>query len=175
VREPGELVPAARQACQFGGLALVERFIRGRELTVAVLGDRVLGSCEIVPPGPVFSHAGKYSGGTRYHLPPRLSPTRAANVEALALAAHQALGCRGYSRVDLIASDAENDLVLEVNTLPGLTATGLLPKIARAAGLSFEELIEAILERADVDESLFAPAESSAAVSSLPSAARAVG
>ena len=171
-REPMELVPAAREALRFGSVALVERFIRGREITVAIVSDRVLGSCEIVPPREVFDYRGKYQGGSRYHLPPRISPIRLANIEALALAAHQALGCRGHSRVDIIASDSENDFVLELNTLPGMTPTSLLPKIARAAGLSFEEMVEAILDRAAVDDQPIAPAEPPLAVAARsPSAA----
>ncbi len=152
VRSQAGLVPAVEQAARFGGRALVERFVRGRELTVAILGDEVLGTCEIVAEGEVFGFAGKYEGGTRYLMPPRLSPTRLRNVENLAIASHRALGCRGYSRVDLIASESENDFVLEVNTLPGMTPTSLLPKIARAAGLGFEDLVLAILEKAAADE-----------------------
>lgn len=152
VREASELAPALREAWRFSGEALVERFVRGKEITVGILGDRVLGSCEIVPPREVFDYQGKYQGGSRYHLPARVSPTRLCNLESLALAAHRALGCRGYSRVDLIASDEVNDFVLEVNTLPGLTHTSLLPKIAKAAGMSFDALVEAVLERAQVDD-----------------------
>jgi len=148
VHGPEELADAIREACRFGGQALVERFVRGKELTVAVLGDRVLGSCEIVPSGGVFDYEHKYKAGTRYHLPPRMSPTRLENIHRQALLAHRALGCGGYSRVDLIASDTDNDFVLEVNTLPGMTATSLLPKIARAAGMTFEDLVEAILSTA---------------------------
>jgi D-alanine-D-alanine ligase len=151
-REPADLSPALREAWRFGNVALVERFVRGREVTVGVLGDLVLGSCEIVPPREVFDYQGKYQGGSRYHLPARVSPTRLANLESLALAAHRALACRGYSRVDLIASDEVNDFVLEVNTLPGLTQTSLLPKIAKAAGISFDALVEALLDRAAVEE-----------------------
>ncbi|MBI5547230.1 MAG: D-alanine--D-alanine ligase [Deltaproteobacteria bacterium] len=164
VREPAELVPAMREALRFGAEALVERFIRGREITVGVLGDRVLGSCEIVPPREVFDYQGKYQGGSRYHLPARVSPTRLCNLESLALAAHRALGCRGYSRIDLIASDEVNDFVLEVNTLPGMTHTSLLPKIAKAAGLSFDELVGAILENASVeDQRILEPSRDTAA------------
>jgi len=153
VREPLELAPALRDAWRFSNEALVERYIRGKEITVGVLGDRVLGSCEIVPPGEVFDYQGKYQGGSRYHLPARVSSTRLCNLESLALAAHRALGCRGCTRVDLIASDEVNDFVLEVNTLPGLTATSLLPKIAKSAGLGFEELVEELLDQASLEES----------------------
>jgi D-alanine-D-alanine ligase len=152
VRSEAELVGALSEACRYGGEAMVERMARGREVTVGVLGDQVLGSCEVAFPGDAFDYAHKYLGGTRYFLPPRLSLTRLANVESLALAAYRALGCRGYARVDLIASDEENDVLLEVNTLPGLTPVSLLPKIARRAGLAYEELVERILALAACED-----------------------
>lgn len=147
-----DLGPAVEAAGRFGGAVLVERFVEGREVSVGVVGGRVLGSCEVVPPGEVLDHAGKLRGGSRCHLPPRLSPTRLANAEAVALSAWRALGCRGYGRVDLIASDTANDFVLEVNTLPGLAPTSLLPRIARAAGMAFEALVETILAEARLDQ-----------------------
>jgi D-alanine-D-alanine ligase len=158
VSEPSELVPALREAWRFGQEALVERFIRGKEITVGVLGDKVLGSCEIVPPREILDYQGKYNGGSRYYLPARSSATRLCNLESLALAAHRALGCRGYSRVDLIASDEVNDYVLEVNTLPGMTHSSLLPKIAKAAGLSFDELVGDILDSAALEDMRGVPA-----------------
>ncbi len=152
VREPEALVPAVAQACRFGGEALVERMVHGREVTVAILGDEVLGNCEIATPREGFDYDAKYKGGSRYFLPARLSPTRQANVEALALAAYRALGCRGYGRVDLICSENENDVLLEVNTLPGLTPMSLLPKIAAQKGLDFPSLVDRILTLATRDD-----------------------
>src|SRR6218665_2921073 len=149
---PGGLGPAVERACRFGGEALVERMARGREVTVGILGDEVLGSCEIATPREGFDFDAKYKGGSRYFVPARLSPTRLGNVEALALAAYRALGCRGYGRVDLICSEEDNDVVLEVNTLPGMTPTSLLPKIAAARGLDFPSLMERILALATRDE-----------------------
>ncbi len=152
VREPEALVPAVAQACRFGGEALVERMVHGREVTVAILGDEVLGNCEIATPREGFDYDAKYKGGSRYFLPARLSPTRQANVEALALAAYRALGCRGYGRVDLICSEDENDVILEVNTLPGLTPMSLLPKIAAQKGIDFPALVDRLLALATRDE-----------------------
>ncbi|MHB8878540.1 MAG: D-alanine--D-alanine ligase [Myxococcaceae bacterium] len=152
VHRAHDLGAAVRTACRFGGEALVERLVKGRELTVGVLDGRVLGSCEIAHGGAAFDFERKYKGGSRYFLPPRLSATRVANVEALALAAYRALGCRGYGRVDLISSESDNDVILEVNTLPGMTPMSLLPKIARAAGLCFEDLVERILAGAALDD-----------------------
>ncbi|MFP2902488.1 D-alanine--D-alanine ligase [Corallococcus sp. 4LFB] len=153
VHDAGALVPAVAQACRFGGEALVERFVKGQEVTVGILGDSVLGSCEVAFPREGFDYEAKYRGGTQYFLPPRLSDTRRVNVESLALAAYRALGCRGYGRVDLLCSDTENDVVLEVNTLPGFTPSSLLPKIAARAGLDFPALVQGVLERATRDES----------------------
>lgn len=152
VRSPEALADAVAEAARYGGEALVERLVRGREVTVGILGEEVLGSCEVESPRESFDFDAKYRGGSRYHLPPRLSATRRANVEALALAAYRALGCRGYGRVDLLCSEDENDVVLEVNTLPGLTPVSLLPKIAQQAGLGFGALLERILALATRDE-----------------------
>jgi D-alanine-D-alanine ligase len=152
VREPEALASAVALACRFGGEALVERLVRGREVTVGILGEQALGTCEIATPREGFDYDAKYKGGSHYFLPARLSPTRLANVEALALAAYRALGCRGYGRVDLICSDDENDVLLEVNTLPGLTPVSLLPKIAAQKGLDFPALVEHILALATRDE-----------------------
>jgi D-alanine-D-alanine ligase len=164
VRSEQELAPALAFACRFGGEALVERFVKGREVTVAIVGGEVLGSLEVAHQG-MFDFETKYNSGTaRYHLPPRLGPTRVQNVEAMALKAYEALGCRGYARVDFICSESgqANDVLLEVNTLPGMTATSLLPKIAAAAGLDFPALCERILSLAAMDEVEASP--SSAAV-----------
>lgn len=157
VKSGAELRAAVEKAQAFGGRALVERYVPGKEITVAVLDGEVLGTCEIVPPGEVYGTDGKYQGGSRYFTPARLSPTRIANIESLALAAHQALGCRGLSRVDVIASELENDFILEVNTLPGMTATSLAPKIAAHKGWSFGDLCERILAAASLDRTVVVP------------------
>jgi D-alanine-D-alanine ligase len=154
VHDSEALAPAVAQACRFGGEALVERFIQGQEVTVGILGDAVLGSCEVAYPREGFDYEAKYKGGgTQYFLPPRLSATRRVNVETLALAAYRALGCRGYGRVDLLCSDTENDVILEVNTLPGFTPTSLLPQIAGFAGMDFPALVQAVLDHATFDAS----------------------
>ena len=152
VRAEGDLEAAVALGCRYGGEALVERRVQGHELTVGLLDGAVLGSCEIAHGADSFDFSTKYQTGARYFLPPRLSPTRTRNVEALALAAYRALGCRGYGRVDLMASDEDNDWLLEVNTLPGMTATSLLPKIAAKRGMGFEDLVERILALAALDD-----------------------
>ena len=140
-----QLRPAVALASRYGGEAMVERYVKGKEVTVAILGGEVLGSCEIASPGATFDFATKYEGGARYHLPPRLSATRITNLETMALTAYRALGCRGAARIDFICPDIGNEVLLEVNTLPGMTPTSLLPKIAKQRGLSFEDLCEKLL------------------------------
>jgi D-alanine-D-alanine ligase len=151
VRTPDQLAPAVERALRFDDEILVERFIAGKEVSVAVLGDRALGAVEIAPREGFYDYANKYTrGATDYFVPPRVSPERYRGILAQALRAHLALGCRGATRVDLMVSEAGNEHVLEVNTLPGMTPTSLLPKIADSAGISFGELCEMILAGASL-------------------------
>jgi D-alanine-D-alanine ligase len=146
-----ELVPAVERALCFDDEVLVERFIAGKEISVAILGDRALGACEIAPRAGFYDYQNKYTrGATDYFVPPRISPERYRGVLAQALRAHLALGCAGATRVDIMVSDSGNEFVLEVNTVPGLTPTSLLPKIADAAGISFGELCEMMLAGASL-------------------------
>lgn len=146
-----ELGSAVEDALRFDDEVLVERFIAGREVSVAILEDRAIGAVEIAPRAGFYDYANKYTqGATDYFVPPRLTPQRYRGVLAMALRAHAALGCRGATRVDLIVSDSGNEFVLEVNTLPGLTPTGLLARIADAAGISFGELCDMMLAGASL-------------------------
>ena len=114
-----------------------------------ILDDRALGAIEIEPQAEFYDYGAKYvSGDTRYHLPPRLSGQRVSGLLTQALRAHRALGCSGATRVDFIVSETGNEYVLEVNTVPGLTPTSLLPKIAHGAGIEFDALCEAMLHGA---------------------------
>jgi D-alanine-D-alanine ligase len=140
----------------FGDEIVVERFIPGRELTVAVMGRRALGVCEIVPRGSFYDYTAKYAPGGSDHLVPAPVPSFVYE-EALdiALRAHLALGCRGVSRADLRydntpAGDGRLYL-LEVNTQPGMTPTSLVPDIARHAGIGFDELVAWMVENAACD------------------------
>lgn len=144
-----ELERGVRQALEFDDTVIVERFVRGAEVAVGILHGRVLGAIEIVPETPLYDYAAKYTAGTtQYFMPARLSPARYRGVCNLAERAARALGCDGAVRVDLLVTSGENEYVLEVNTLPGMTDTSLLPKIAREAGYDFGALCEAIVERA---------------------------
>ncbi len=144
-----ELHAGTRRALEFGDSALVERFIKGAEVGVGILGGRVLGTVEIATKRPFYDFQAKYTPGmSEYHVPARLSPTRLRGVMNLAERAAQALGTSGACRVDLLVTEGENEYVLEVNTLPGMTPTSLLPKIAEAAGYDFGSLCEAIVDLA---------------------------
>ena len=141
--------PAAKANAAGMGDVLVERFIEGPELSVAILGEAVLGSVEIAPTRGFYDYTAKYSAnsGTAYHLPPRLPADVVAAAEAQVLAAHIALGCRGATRSEVIIGP-DGPVVLEVNTLPGMTGTSLVPKIAAHQGIAFGALLARILDLA---------------------------
>lgn len=144
-----ELAAAIEGALAHDDSALVERFIRGREVAVGILDGRVLGAIEIAPKGDLYDYDAKYvSQETEYFCPARLAATRYRGVLNLGERAAAALDVSGAVRVDLIVTEGQNEYVLEVNTLPGMTATSLLPKIAAAAGFTFVELCEAMVDRA---------------------------
>ncbi len=159
VREDHEHPPQelTRPDWAFGDV-LVERYIGGRELTCAVMGDRALGIIEILPAEGLsfYDYEAKYAkGGSHHILPAQISPEIYENIQKLALDAHNALGCRGVSRADFRFDDrvhGTGELVcLEVNTQPGMTATSLVPELAAHAGLTFGELVRWIVEDASCD------------------------
>lgn len=132
-------------AAYYSSTVLVEPFIAGRELTVAVLGDEALPIIEIRPHDGEYDYANKYiKGRTEYICPAELDEATTEFVQNLAIDAHRALGCTGYSRVDFRLDDGQ-PYCLEVNTLPGMTETSLVPKAAAATGMSFGELCEKII------------------------------
>lgn len=139
---------------RYGDQVMVERYIHGRELTCAVMGDVALGVCEILPVGHAFyDYDSKYvAGGSKHEVPAKVSSNIYQTVQKLALKAHQAIGCRGVSRSDFRYDDrfSENGEVvwLEVNTQPGMTPTSLVPEIAAQAGHSFGELLSWMVEDA---------------------------
>lgn len=147
-----ELRTLCEEAARFDCSVLVERFIEGREVTVGVLDGRALGAIEVVPKSGVYDYKSKYQKGqSEYHFPARLSPTRYAGILRIAERAVRAIGGEtGATRVDILVTEGENEYVLELNTLPGMTPTSLLPKIAAGKGLDFGDLCEAILARASL-------------------------
>jgi len=144
-----ELSRAIAGAVAYDRSVLIERFIDAKEVAVGILDGRVLGAIEIAPRSGVYDFQAKYTKGmTEYFVPARLPAARYRGVLNLAERAARALDTSGAVRVDLLVTEGHNEYVLEVNTLPGMTETSLLPKIAAAAGFTFAELCQAILERA---------------------------
>ena len=140
----------------FGEQVLVETFIPGKELTCAVMGERVLDVIEIVSTSQFYDYESKYApGGSKHLLPAPILPIVYQEVRRLALAAHRALGCRGVSRADFRYDDraagTEGLACLEVNTQPGMTETSLVPELAAYAGMSFEELVGWMVEDASLN------------------------
>jgi len=151
VREPDALREACVEAARYQGDVIVERYIRGAEIQVAVLDGSALGAIEIVPAGEFYDYAAKYTAGTtRYFYPARISPEAQQRVCRAAEVAHAALGCSGATRQDFIVAPSGEPYILEVNTLPGMTPTSLVPKIAAGNGISFADLCERLLEGASL-------------------------
>jgi D-alanine-D-alanine ligase len=144
-----EVPEALISAFSYDSRVLLERFVDGRELAVSVLGGEALPVVEAIPGGgDRYDFEARYEiGRTEFVCPAELGSEDVAAVTAAALAAYEALGCSGFSRVDLILGE-DGPQVLEVNAIPGLTDTSLLPQAAEAAGMSFEQLVERILELA---------------------------
>ncbi len=138
----------------FGEQILIERYIPGKELTCAVLGDRVLDVIDIVPATQFYDYEAKYAaGGSRHVLPAQILPNVYQEVRRLALAAHDALGCRGVSRADFRYDDRGTGklVCLEINTQPGMTETSLVPELAAYAGITFDELVRWMVEDASTN------------------------
>jgi D-alanine-D-alanine ligase len=155
-----ELTAAVQRALDYDEHALVERFVKAMEVHVGILDGRVLGAIEVSPKDGLYDFAAKYTPGlTEYACPPRLTPTRLRGVTNLAERAARALACSGACRVDLLVTEGENEYVLEVNTLPGMTATSLLPKIAASAGMDYASLCDAIVQGARLHAGLVAPVQ----------------
>jgi D-alanine-D-alanine ligase len=149
VDAPDQLDAALACARAFHGPVILEEYIAGTEVFVGILNDRVLGSVEVRPATRFYDYQAKYKRtDTRYLIPPELPSRVIERSQDIALAAYRALGCTGHARPDLRISTAGEPFVLEVNTLPGMTKTSLLPKIARSIGMDYPTLCEHILETA---------------------------
>ncbi len=151
---------ALQSALSDGGTALVEELIEGVEVTAPIMGEgenaRALPVIEIVPQsnGGFYDFQAKYaSGGSQHLIPPRLSEDVQKRIQEDALKAHRILGCRGVSRSDFLVQSDGTSVFLEINTLPGMTATSLVPDAARAAGIEFPQLIQSLVEGALLQQS----------------------
>jgi D-alanine-D-alanine ligase len=148
VERPAELNRAIGCAFKYDDKVIIEKYIAGREITVGILEEESLPVVEIVPKNEFFDFQAKYEKGkTDYLVPAKLPQKQYKRAQDIGLLAHQALGCRGFSRVDMILSQG-TPFVLEVNSIPGLTSSSLLPMAARAKGISFPRLCLKIVHSA---------------------------
>jgi len=152
VKEEGQLAAALELAFRHDEEILVEQFIKGQEVQVGILDNRPIGAIEIVPKNEFYDFEAKYTDGMAEHFfPARLDAALYEKAQQIGLAAHRSLGCRGYSRVDLLVTISGDCYVLEVNTLPGMTSLSLFPEIAgKGAGLPFEKLVATIIASASL-------------------------
>jgi len=149
VKNESELDDAIELARQFANVVLIEEFIVGKEITVTVIGDKAYPIVEIVPSHGLYDYECKYNKGmTEYFCPAIIDKDLTKAIHESALKIHRLLGCRHYSRVDFRLDKNGRAWFLELNTLPGMTETSLVPKSAKASGLSFPELIQTIINEA---------------------------
>jgi len=153
VKDAGKIDSALKEAAQYDHEFLIEKYIPGRELTVGVLGDLALPVLEIIPKSGFYDFNDKYpflnpqgGGGAEHVCPAVLSKELSSKIQDLALLAHQSLGLKVYSRVDVILSAENEPFILEVNTIPGMTEVSLLPEAAAVAGIGYAELCARIIE-----------------------------
>jgi D-alanine-D-alanine ligase len=145
VEERRDLPAALDEAWRYGPRAMIECYVPGRELTVGILDNRSLPIVEIIPSHGLYDYACKYTPGmSSYHVPAQVPDAVRDRMWECALGAFKALGCDAYARVDFRLDPQDQPWCLEVNTLPGMTETSLLPKAAAAVGISYPELVERI-------------------------------
>jgi len=146
VKSANMLQPALEEAFRYDREILVEQYVKGREIQVGILDGKGIGAIEIVPKNEFYDFEAKYTDGMATHILPAPMPAEQyASLLKAGEKAHACLGCSGYSRVDFIVTPDWQQYILEVNTLPGMTALSLLPEIAQGAGISFIELVERII------------------------------
>ena len=151
VEDVNDLPVACGLAAQHDAMVLAEQFIEGTELTAAILGDVALPLVRIEVESGLYDYEAKYlSDRTRYFCPSGVSNAQEQSIQAQALRAHRVLGCEGWSRVDVILDKSGRPYFLEINTSPGMTDHSLVPMAAKAAGISFDDLVLRILELAHV-------------------------
>ncbi len=147
VTKPGELAAAYAKAVEHDSLVLAEQYLGGGEYTVAILDGQPLPVVKIVPKAEFYDYEAKYLvDDTEYQCPADLTAEQTETMQQLALKAFDALGCRGWGRIDVLLDDAGKAYLLEANTLPGMTDHSLVPMAARAAGMTIEDLVWRILE-----------------------------
>lgn len=152
VQDTKELAKAIDKAFEYSDTVLVDEYIDGKEITCAILGNenpKALPLVEIIPKGEFFDYDSKYlDGGAQEIVPARISNELTRKIQTVAIKIYKAMGCRGFARVDFILKNNKSPLFLEVNTIPGLTPMSLFPKAAKAAGITYDKLLEEIINYA---------------------------
>ena len=147
VKNDKELEGAVNLARKYSNIVLIEAFVSGREITVSIIGNKAYPIVEIIPSNDLYDYECKYTKGmTTYLCPADLTDELTLKIQNIALNIYKLLGCRHYSRVDFILDEELTPWFLEVNTLPGMTETSLIPKSVHAAGMDFKMLIKTIIE-----------------------------
>jgi len=151
---PEQLLTAIDGAAQYGGEILVEQLINGPEYTVSILNDKAMPVVHIQPARDFYDYTAKYTAsGTQYFCPSNLTKAQEQHLKTIALEAFAVIGCEGWGRVDFICNKATGDFfLLEVNTVPGMTESSLVPIAAKAAGISFSQLVVEILKTSETRE-----------------------
>ena len=151
VRAPGELAAAYREAAKYDRLVLAEKAVLGGEYTCAIVGDTALPVVKIEPATEFYDYEAKYlRDDTQYRCPCDFTPEREAELRAMALEGFRVLGCRGWARIDFLMDEDGRAYLLEANTSPGMTSHSLVPMAARAAGMSYEDLVVRVLSLAEL-------------------------
>lgn len=146
VKQQAEIAEAVELAVKYDGNIMIENYIKGRELTVTIIGQQVFPIIEIIPKHKFYDYECKYQKGmSEYICPAELSKKLTAKIKNIALEVFNILQCSGYARADFILDENNNPWFLEINTLPGMTTTSLVPKSAKAAGFSFNNLVQMII------------------------------
>lgn len=149
VKNINSLSQTLDKAYEFSDIALVDEYINGTEVTCGILGNTVLPLAEIIPKNDFFDFESKYSeNGTKEIIPARLNNELTKKIQKIALLVYRSVGCRGFARVDFIIRDGTDPVVLEINTIPGLTSVSILPKQAQAVGISYDKLLTRIINLA---------------------------
>ncbi|MDI7258694.1 MAG: D-alanine--D-alanine ligase [Thermodesulfobacteriota bacterium] len=146
VKKEEELLPAIKEAGRYDEEILIEEFMKGKEITVGILNDIPLPIIEIAPRSGFYDYHSKYTKGeTQYIIPAQIPREKYLYAQEISLRVFKVFGCSGFARVDLMTDEEGNPFVIDVNTMPGMTETSLLPKAAEFVGISFGELVERIL------------------------------
>lgn len=146
VKTAEQLLPAIEEALKYDAIVLVEENLAGAEYSVPVLDGEVLPAVQIIPDGEFYDYHAKYVSDNTQYIVPALNDARQAEVSALVKKAYQVVGCRGWSRIDVMEDGEGHFRLVEVNTCPGMTSHSIFPKSAATVGYSFERLVERVLE-----------------------------